>query len=68
MFFPIYYVEVYIGLVQETWTVSEDIGELNLIVESDGLNVEPVIVDYAVNGTGTAQGLDIQHRPPINEL
>ena len=47
---------MYIGLVQETWTVSEDIGELNLIVESDGLNVEPVIVDYAVNGTGTAQG------------
>ena len=42
--------------MQEAWTAPESIGEFILVVESDGLNVEPVIVAYSLNGTGTAQG------------
>ena len=47
----------HIGFVQEMWTVSEDFGDLVLLVESDGLNVEPETVVYsAQNRAGRAQG------------
>lgn len=46
-----------IGFMQEMWTVSEDSGDLVLLVESDGLNMEPETVNYsAQNRLGSAQG------------
>ena len=45
-----------IGFVQGAWTVSEDAGEVILLVESDGSNVVPVNVSYSLSGTGIAQG------------
>ena len=45
-----------IGFAREAWTVSEDAGEVILLAESDGLNVDPMTVVYLLNGTGTAQG------------
>ena len=41
--------------MQEAWTVSEDVGELVLLVESDGSNVDAVTVAYFVQNQ-TAQG------------
>ena len=41
--------------MQGAWTVSEDVGELVLLVESDGSNVDAVTVAYFVQNQ-TAQG------------
>ena len=44
--------------MQKTLTVSEDIGELILLVESDGSNVDTVTVMYLVQNQ-TAQGCEL---------
>ena len=37
-------------------TVSEDTGEVILLIESDGSNVDPVNVSYSLSGSGIARG------------
>ena len=47
-----------IGFIQRTWMVSEGAGEVVLLLESDGRNVEPVEVTYSFqNGSETAEGI-----------
>ena len=51
-------IEATIGFAQQSWTVSEDAGEAVLLVESDGLNVEPLSLMYTfMNGSGSAEGI-----------
>ena len=49
---------VSVGFVQRIWRVSEDSGEVILLVESDGRNVDPVSLVYSFqNGSRTAGGV-----------
>ena len=46
-----------VGFVEQTWRVSEDTREATLLVESDGRNVDPVVLKYFFQSASeTAEG------------
>ena len=46
-----------VGFIQQTWKVSEDTREATLLVESDGRNVDLIVLEYSFqNASETAEG------------